>query len=46
MELLFRARLSKSVETLAVTAVCVHEKTHDPKSPLDCILYTNAPFTN
>jgi len=46
MELLFRARLNKSVETLAVTAVWVHEKTDDPKAPLDWILYTNAPVTN
>ena len=35
MELLFRARLNKSVETLAVTAVWVHEKTDDPKAPLN-----------
>jgi hypothetical protein len=46
MDLLFRARLNKPVETLAVTAVWVHEKTDDPKAPLDWILYTNAPVTN
>ena len=46
LELLFRARLNKSAETLGVTAVWVHEKTDDPKAPLDWILYTNAPVIN
>jgi len=46
LELLFRARLNKSAETLGVTAVWVHEKTDDPKAALDWILYTNAPVTN
>jgi len=45
VELLFRSRFQKPSETLALTAVWVHEKTDDEKGALDWILYTNAPVT-